>query len=147
MRACRCWKLSFGLERERLIALYEEVKGVPPAESIAVLPPDWFLAWQPNMHASLFIAIWRYLHQFLGVAGVDAFVQGYRLYMGHMQATALTPVLTVTRAWTLIRYLGVRLRTTPCAVCGTDFVVARHDTDRDAACGLCQLPCGAAAQP
>ena len=27
---------ELGLERERLIALYEEVKGVPPAELIAV---------------------------------------------------------------------------------------------------------------
>jgi len=138
---------ELGLGRERLIALYEEVKGVPPAESTAVLPPGWFLPWQPNMHASLFIAIWRYLHQYLGVAGADALVQGYRLYTGHMQAAALTPVLTMMRAWTLIRYLGASLRTAPCAVCGTDFVVPRHDTGRDAACGLCRPPFNAAAQP
>jgi len=43
------------LSRERLFALYEEVTGIPPAEAGPLAPAEWFLHWQPNVHASLFI--------------------------------------------------------------------------------------------
>jgi flagellar transcriptional activator FlhC len=128
------------LSRERLVALYEEVTGAAPGATMPPLPSDWFLVWKPNIHASLFISIWRYLKAFVGMQGLDAIVQAYRLYLSHMQATCLDPILSVTRAWTLTRYFGVLLDTAPCSVCGHDFVVSAHALERAPLCGLCRAP-------
>jgi flagellar transcriptional activator FlhC len=128
------------LSRERLVALYEEVTGAAPGAAMPPLPADWFLVWKPNIHASLFISIWRYLKTFFGMQGVDAIMQAYRLYLGHMQATCLDPILSVTRAWTLTRYFGVLLDTAPCSACGHDFVVDAHAVKSSPVCGFCRAP-------
>ncbi len=125
------------LSRERLLALYEEVTGIPPAKAGPLVPAEWFLRWQPNVHASLFIGIWRYLQAFAGLQGMDAIARAYRLYMAHMQASGIDPILTVTRAWTVVRYLGVLLSTVPCSECGNDFVVDSHVVESTMLCGLC----------
>jgi len=126
------------LSRERLLALYEEVTGIPPAEAGPLAPAEWFLHWQPNVHASLFIGIWRYLQAFAGLRGMDAIARAYRLYMAHMQASGIDPILTVTRAWTVVRYLGVLLSTVRCGECGHEFVVDAQSLESARRCGLCR---------
>src|SRR3954466_14685709 len=49
------------LSRERLIKLYKELKGVSPPKGMLPFSTDWFLTWQPNIHSSVFINIYRYL--------------------------------------------------------------------------------------
>ena len=44
------------LSRERLLKLYKEVRGVSPPKGMLPFSTDWFMTWQPNMHASLFMA-------------------------------------------------------------------------------------------
>ena len=49
------------LSRERLIKLYKELKSVSPPKGMLPFSADWFLTWQPNVHSSVFIDIYRYL--------------------------------------------------------------------------------------
>ena len=49
------------LSRERLLKLYKEVKGVSPPKGMLPFSTDWFMSWQPNIHASLFMALYRFV--------------------------------------------------------------------------------------
>ncbi len=53
-----------GLSRDRLIKLYKELKGVSLPFST-----DWFMTWQPNIHSSLFHAIFRFIDEHRDAAG------------------------------------------------------------------------------
>lgn len=48
--------LEYGtsLSYERLLRLYKEVAGKSPSKGQLPFSTDWFLTWQPNIHASLF---------------------------------------------------------------------------------------------
>jgi len=129
-----------GLSRERLLKLYKEVAGVSPSKGMLPFSADWFLSWQPNIHASLFVEIHRYLLAHTGIRGIEAVVKSYRLYLEHVQANDLKPVLSLTRAWTLVRFLGQLLQTVPCTHCGGLFVVHRLELNKNYVCGLCRPP-------
>jgi flagellar transcriptional activator FlhC len=60
---------------------------------------DWFMSWQPNIHASLFMALYRFV-QACRARRVDAIVQAYRLYNDHIESFEMEQVLSLTRAWT-----------------------------------------------
>lgn len=45
------------LSREKLLKIYKEVRGVSPPKGMLPFSTDWFMAWQPNVHSSLFMAI------------------------------------------------------------------------------------------
>ena len=49
------------LSRERLLRLYKELRGKSPPKGMLPFSTDWFMTWQPNIHASLFLTIYRYL--------------------------------------------------------------------------------------
>src|SRR5690242_21682988 len=57
------------LSRERLIKLYKELKGVSPPKGMLPFSTDWFLTWQPNIHASLYINIYKFLVEYAGEIG------------------------------------------------------------------------------
>jgi flagellar transcriptional activator FlhC len=130
-----------GLSRERLLKLYKEIKGESPPKGMLPFSADWFLTWQPNIHASLFLDIHRYLTQRTALTGINAVVKAYRLYLEHIAAHGLDHVLSFTRAWTLVRYVEAdMLRTTPCTRCNGQFVVHTHDLYDGYVCGCCQPP-------
>ena len=60
------------LSRERLLRLYKEVKGVSPPKGMLPFSTDWFITWQPNIHSSLFVEIYRYLQMHSQVDGIEA---------------------------------------------------------------------------
>jgi flagellar transcriptional activator FlhC len=130
------------LSRERLLKLYKELKGMSPPKGMLPFSTDWFTTWQPNIHSSLFISIYRYLIQHAGVSGITAVVKAYRLYLeqiGHPSGEE--PALSLTRAWTLLRFIDSNmLTTTPCSECGGHFVVHRLDLHDRFRCGLCHMP-------
>jgi flagellar transcriptional activator FlhC len=129
------------LSRERLLKLYKEVKGVSPPKGMLPFSTDWFMSWQPNIHSSLFIDIYRYLGKNAGLTGIEAIVRAYRLYLEHVEVNQLECVLSLTRAWSLIRFLDARMLTTvPCSECGGHFVVHAMDLHRGYICGLCHVP-------
>jgi flagellar transcriptional activator FlhC len=129
------------LSRERLLRLYKEVKGVSPPRGMLPFSTDWFLTWQPNVHASVFINIHRYLVANTGLQGIDALTTGYKLYLEHIEANGLDRVLSLTRAWTLLRFFESRMLTTAaCTLCSGQFVANPLDISTEYVCGLCRMP-------
>ena len=69
-------------------------------------------------------------------------MKAYQLYLEQMPPDAgEEAVLSLTRAWTLIRFVESRMLTTACCTrCRGSFVVNALDLHRDYACGLCHMP-------
>ncbi|MBI3149073.1 MAG: flagellar transcriptional regulator FlhC [Betaproteobacteria bacterium] len=129
------------LSRERLLKLYKEIRGESPPKGMLPFSADWFVTWQPNIHASLFIDILDYLTENTKLKGIRAIIKAYKLYLENARVSDLEPILSVTRAWTLVRFIdGGLLRTTACTRCGGDFVVHAHDLYDHYVCGLCRPP-------
>lgn len=129
------------LSRERLLRLYKEVKGVSPPKGMLPFSTDWFLTWQPNIHATLFMEIHRFLTSNTQVRGIDAAVKAYKLYLEHIALDATEAILTFTRAWTLLRYFDSKLLSlTACGQCSGNFLVNALDLHEHFICGLCAPP-------
>src|SRR3954468_11637849 len=69
------------LSRERLLRLYKELKGKSPPKGMLPFSTDWFVTWMPNIHASLFMAIYQNLIKAADIDDVDAIIKAYRLYI------------------------------------------------------------------
>ena len=131
------------LSRERLLKLYKELKGVSPPKGMLPFSTDWFITWQPNIHSSLFINIHKYLVEYAKISGIEAVMKAYKLYLEQagQVADGDESVLSLTRAWTLVRFFESKmLMTTPCSKCRGHFVVHRLDLHQDYLCGLCHMP-------
>ena len=130
------------LSRERLLKLYKELKGVSPPKGMLPFSTDWFTTWQPNIHSSLFIGIHKYLVAHASVTGIEAIMKSYRLYLEQIECLATDePVLSLTRAWTLVRFFDSKmLSTKACCECGGHFVVHCLDLHDRYTCGLCHMP-------
>jgi len=130
------------LSRERLLKLYKELKGVSPPKGMLPFSTDWFITWQPNIHSSLFMNIHNYLIEHAGVKGIQATVKAYKLYLEQIPAIPGTEsVLSLTRAWTLVRFFESKMLTlTCCNKCGGHFVSHTFDLHANYACGLCHVP-------
>ena len=134
-------EMNTELSRERLVKLYNEIRGVSPPKGMLPYSEDGFMSWQPNMHSSLFINIYQYVTANTGVGGIDALIKSYRLYMEHIKVNQQEKVLSLTRAWTLIRFVesGV-LCIAPCVSCRGKFVVHSLEIHSNHICGLCNIP-------
>lgn len=130
------------LSRERLIKIYKELKGVSPPKGMLPFSTDWFLTWQPNIHSSLFMNIHQYLIEHAQVSGIHALIKAYKLYLEHIPpAPKQESVLSITRAWTLIRFFDNKMLTlTCCNRCGGNFVSNKYDLHSNYICGLCRVP-------
>ncbi|MBC3810747.1 MULTISPECIES: flagellar transcriptional regulator FlhC [Undibacterium] len=130
------------LSRERLLKIYKELKGVSPPKGMLPFSTDWFTTWQPNIHSSLFMNIYKYLNEHAEVSGIEAVVKSYRLYLE--QVGCVSPddaVLSLTRAWTLVRFFeGKMLTFAKCSECGGHFVAHSLDLNNHYKCGLCHVP-------
>ena len=94
------------LSRERLIKLYKELKGVSPPKGMLPFSTDWFLTWQPNIHSSIFYNIYKFMLDYTDVKGIHAIIRAYSLYLQQVgQEEGVEPVLSMTRAWTLVRFV------------------------------------------
>jgi flagellar transcriptional activator FlhC len=129
------------LSRERLLKLYKEVKGVSPPKGMLPFSTDWFLTWQPNVHASLFMAFHRFMLEHTELRGLAAVVKAYRLYLEHIELHGMECVLSLTRAWTLVRFFDANmLQMAQCKECGGHYVAHALDLTQDYVCGLCHVP-------
>ncbi|MEW6562990.1 MAG: flagellar transcriptional regulator FlhC [Pseudomonadota bacterium] len=129
------------LSRERLLRLYKEVKGVSPSKGMLPYSTDWFMTWLPNIHSSMFMGIYNFLIKNAGVSGVEALIKAYRLYLEQNQVSGQEPVLSITRAWFLVRFFEAKmLQMTECVECGGHFVVHTHELCKDYTCGICRPP-------
>jgi flagellar transcriptional activator FlhC len=129
------------LSRERLLKLYKEVVGKSPPKGMLPYSTDWFMSWRPNIHSSLFIDIFRYLCAHTGIGGIEAIIKAYRLYLEHVDIHGMERVLSLTRAWSLVRFFEAKMLTTiPCTQCHGHFVVHTMDLNRNYVCGMCDMP-------
>ena len=72
------------LSYERLLRLYKEVAGKSPSKGQLPFSTDWFLTWQPNIHASLFLNIYEYLSKASSLEDIQEF---------HLDSKCLYPFL------------------------------------------------------
>jgi flagellar transcriptional activator FlhC len=99
------------------------------------------MTWQPNVHASLFMNIHQVLIKGSPLDEAEALIAAYRLYREQVEILRLEPVLSVTRAWRLVRFVDCgMLALAPCKRCGGQFVVHAYDLVGDYVCGLCHMP-------
>ncbi|MDR1312078.1 MAG: flagellar transcriptional regulator FlhC [Burkholderiaceae bacterium] len=129
------------ISRERLIKLYKEIRGVSPPKGMLPFSTDWFLTWQPNIHSSLFMNIYHYLREHAGMSGVRAILKAYQLYHEQVMPESGEPLLSLTRAWRLVRFFESKmLQMTHCTKCSGRFVTHTYELHRRFVCGLCHLP-------
>jgi len=129
------------LSYERLLRLYKEVAGKSPSKGQLPFSTDWFMTWQPNIHASLFLNIHEYLNKAAALDEIDTVIKAYQLYVEQMGSQGLEPLLSVTRAWRLVKFVDNGMLTlTPCSKCGGHFVTHPHEIARHYVCGLCNPP-------
>ena len=129
------------LSYERLLRLYKEVAGKSPSKGQLPFSTDWFMTWQPNIHASLFLNIHEYLNKTAALDEIDTIIKSYQLYLEQTQAQKLEPLLSVTRAWRLVKFIDNGMLTmTKCSKCSGHFVTHPHEVARHYVCGLCHPP-------
>lgn len=129
------------LSYERLLRLYKEVAGKSPSKGMLPFSTDWFLTWQPNIHSSLFLNIYEYLNKTSELEEIDAVIKAYRLYLEQMKASEVDPMLSITRAWRLVKFVdnGMLCMTT-CTKCGGHYVNHTYELTGKYVCGLCEPP-------
>lgn len=129
------------LSYERLLRLYKEVAGKSPSKGQLPFSTDWFLTWQPNIHSSLFLNTYEYLSKVSALEDIDAVMKAYKLYTEQMAACDLEPLLSITRAWRLVKFVDNHmLALTKCSKCGGHFVTEPYENARHFECGLCSPP-------
>jgi flagellar transcriptional activator FlhC len=134
-------EVETSLSYDRLLRLYKEVAGKSPPKGQLPFSTDWFLTWQPNVHASLFMNIHEYLGKTSVLEEIDTVIRAYRLYSEQMQASAIEPLLSVTRAWRLVKFVDTQmLSLTTCTCCGGRFVSEAYENTHQFVCGLCKPP-------
>ena len=129
------------LSYERLLRLYKEVAGKSPSKGQLPFSTDWFLTWQPNIHASLFLNTYEYLNKVSALDGIDAIMKAYKLYAEQIATCGVEPLLSITRAWRLVKFVDNHmLAMTKCSKCGGHFVSEPYENSRHFECGLCTPP-------
>lgn len=129
------------LSRERLLKLYKEVAGESPSKGMLPYSTDWFMTWSPNIHSSLFMDIYQFMTANTRLSGVEALIKSYRLYLEQISVSGDEPVLSITRAWFLVRFFDANmLQLTGCKECGGKFVVHTNELYADYVCGICRPP-------
>jgi len=129
------------LSYERLLRLYKEVAGKSPSKGQLPFSTDWFMTWQPNVHSSLFLNIHEYLNKVAAMDEIDTVIKAYQLYLEQMQSQGIDPLLSVTRAWRLVKFVDNGMLTmTACSCCGGHFVTHPHEIAKHFVCGLCNPP-------
>lgn len=132
------------LSHERLVRLYREVMGQSPSKGQLPYSTDWFISWQPNIHSSLFLNIHENLDKSIALERIELLIKAWELYRAEVQAMGVEPMLSITRAWRLMKFVDSdMLRLTPCTRCNGQFVTHPHEWDgqnRRFVCGLCEPP-------
>lgn len=132
---------ELNLSRDRMIRLYRELKGVSPPKGMLPFSADWYLTWMPNIHSSLFFNIYRFLREQARCERLDAITKAYRLYLEHCAGNGLEVVVSLTRAWTMVRFFEANmLHMTRCCRCTGMFVAHTLDLQTSRQCGVCQPP-------
>jgi len=89
----------------------------------------------------LFLNIHEYLNKVAEMDEIDTVIKAYQLYQEQTTAQGLEQLLSVTRAWRLVKFVDNGMLTlTPCSKCGGKFVTHPHEIAKHYVCGLCNPP-------
>ena len=129
------------LSRERLLKLYKEVRGESPPKGMLPFSTDWFMTWQPNIHASLFMAYFRFFEKHTSLRGLELIIKSYKMYLEQVERGSMDRVLSLIRAWTMVRFFNSKmLQMATCKECTGHFVAHAYDPTKGYVCGLCHMP-------
>lgn len=130
------------LSRRRLLRLYKELKGCSPPRGLLPFSPDWFMAWEHNVHSSMFYNIYLYFQKTQNGRAIENTLKAYKLYLEQCPSdSSERPVLGLTRAWTLIRFIECNMiKHTKCCSCGGSFIVTTEQSNKQFTCSLCSTP-------
>jgi len=129
------------LSRDRLIRLYKEIHKKSPPKGMLPFSTDWYATWQPNIHSSLFMNLYQALIKSADLEDGQALVQAYTMYREQIGNLGLPEVLSITRAWRLVKFFDAGMLTThACKDCKGQFVVHTYDLLDNFVCGLCDMP-------
>ncbi|OMQ24797.1 transcriptional regulator FlhC [Serratia oryzae] len=130
------------LSRGRLIKLYKELRGSPPPKGMLPFSTDWFMTWEQNIHSSMFYNAYRFLLNSGQCRGVEVVIKAYRLYLEQCpQQPDKAPLLALTRAWTLVRFVDSgMLQLSACNCCHGIFITHAYQPVNSFVCSLCQPP-------
>jgi flagellar transcriptional activator FlhC len=129
------------LSRERLLKLYKEIQKKSPPKGMLPFSTEWFMTWQPNIHASLFMNLYQSLITSSEIDEIEAVIRAYKLYREYLVQLEMPEVLSITRAWRLVKFVDAgMLTTTGCKECKGHFVVHTFELTKDYVCGLCNMP-------
>ena len=68
-------------------------------------------------------------------------IRAYRVYREHIQQFGMPEVLSITRAWRLLKFFDAGMLTlTPCTKCTGNFVIHTYELTKGYVCGLCDMP-------
>jgi len=129
------------LSRERLIRLYKEIKHKSPPKGMLPFSTDWFMTWQPNIHCSLFMCFYSNCIKHTDLGDGECLVKAYKLYREQISILGMPEVLSLTRAWRLVKFFDAGMLTTAtCKTCDGGFVAHTYDLIKNYECGLCNMP-------
>ncbi|CAO95997.1 flagellar transcriptional regulator FlhC [Erwinia tasmaniensis] len=130
------------VSRRRLVRLYKEIRGCPPPKGMLPFSEDWFMCWEQNIHSSLFYNIYLCLQKTENERPITTLMQAYRLYLEQCYPhSSETPVLGLTRAWTLLRFIGCgMISRKSCMLCAGGFVMVTEFIKEPFTCSLCCPP-------
>jgi flagellar transcriptional activator FlhC len=87
------------------------------------------------------MAYFRFLKTHTQLTGLELIIKSYRMYLDQIKRGGMDTVLSLTRAWTMVRFFDASmLQMATCRECGGEFVAHAYDPTRGYVCGLCHMP-------
>jgi flagellar transcriptional activator FlhC len=133
---CEMTRLSHWFLRK--LAL--EIRGTAPAKGQVPNSELWYLKGRNNLHASLFLALYRPLQAAAepDTEAADLLVLAYRRYREVIAAAGLPEILSPDRAWWLLKSLRVpTLKRVVCRECGGIYLMHHGDLATGFRCVCC----------
>lgn len=132
---------SLPIPYARIARLYREMTSSPLPKGALPFATDWFLQWRANMHASIFLNYHRCLESLAIQSSTELLLSSYRHYLNWQEAPVGEALLSITRAWTLLRFLESHLlQMRRCTCCKCLFIEDANAPQRKFHCGLCAPP-------
>lgn len=128
------------MPREKLLKLYKEVKGEAPPRGMLPFSTEWFMEWQPSIHSALYVAQRNQVKQTVSLSSREVLALSYRKYLECVDACGLKPLLSLTRAWSLERFVNAKMMVErKCTRCTANFLCNGHH-ERNFVCSFCRSP-------
>ncbi len=130
------------IPREKLLKLYKEIQGKAPPRGLLPFSVEWFLEWQPSLHTALYLSRREMLLTLNPRASSkDLLAPIYKNYLHCTNSLGMEPVLSLTRAWSVERFLNAKmLKKVACTCCNCVYVGLPHENSKYFVCGLCKVP-------